>query len=213
MSRAKSGQGRATLQAGAIAAATVLGHELGRFYADEGKSNRRATVLVRGRMIEGAMPAVFRAECRRCGAAAIVDQHEWKNDGKGFGGKATKEACAGPDTPTSAGEKAARAAMVGRLFRGTLLGLALLAGVAHAAPLGRYTAPDGSIYFGSNPPAGAVLGASYAGRERDAEAVDNPIHNFAERAVGGLARGARLVNEELRGHPTNCPTCGRESIR
>jgi hypothetical protein len=91
--RAKPGQGRATLQAAAITAATALGHLLGRFHAAEGKSVRAATVVVGNRLIAATVPQVFRARCDRCGLTAIIDQHAWVQDKKGFGGRATSEAC------------------------------------------------------------------------------------------------------------------------
>lgn len=102
--RAKPGQGRTTLQGLARQIAEDLGHDLSNFYSADAKSNRKAAVMFRGRLFEGIKPAVFRATCKVCGRSALIDQHEWERDGRGFGGSATKESCVQTDR-TSDGER------------------------------------------------------------------------------------------------------------
>jgi hypothetical protein len=93
-----------------------------------------------------------------------------------------------------------------------VLALALFAGAAHAGDFGKYTAPDGSIYFGSKPPVGAVLmSTSYKAPEQPTtgERVTRGLSGTAH----GIANGLRVLGETMDGHPANCPSCGRDSVR
>jgi len=68
--------------------------------------------------------------------------------------------------------------MKNRGFRLTVLAFALLAGAVHAGELRSYTAPDGSIYLGRNPPAGSVLGKTYSASDPAAAPTPGPATRF-----------------------------------